>query len=104
MFTLLEKEGSAPVHTASASAPAPWPISNTRPLCAFPHIEYSTRHAIVSKQIGCIGHPTPKGTSHAHHRRSETPRHLTRLPRRHFWPRAARRIRAYPPKLVATSA
>jgi hypothetical protein len=72
--------------------PALCPISNSRPPCAFPHIEYSTAHAIIPKQIGCIGHPTPKGTCHADHRCSETPRHLTRLPRHHFWPRAAGRI------------
>src|SRR4051794_16533703 len=72
--------------------------------CASTHIGYLTKHAIVPKQIGCIRHPTPQGTYDAHHRRSEAPRDFTFLPRRHFWPRAARRVGAHPPKLIATSA
>jgi hypothetical protein len=47
---------------------------------------------------------TEAGTYDAHHRRSEAPRDFTFLPRRHFWPRAARRVGVHPPKLIATSA
>src|SRR3954470_15820238 len=62
--------------------------SNSCPICASAHIKRLTKHAIVPKQMGCIRHPTLKGTHHAHHRRSETLGHLTRLPCRYLGARA----------------
>ena len=72
--------------------------------CASVHIGCLRPHAIVPKQTGCIGHPTAKGTCHAHHRRSQTPGHLTRLPCRHFGSPAPGRVRPYHAKLVSVLA